>query len=234
MRVMTQADMLALWEAGHALSPLDRAVLTAGAAGCGAGGDPADWPLGQRNRVLATFHCEHFSGLLRGLTRCVHCGEQLEFEFDARAMAEAFPASAQLEIKVGKWIFHLPTSRVLAAAQGDTNASAATRTLLRECMATKEPLNADWSEADMAAIEEQLAAADPLADIRLHFDCPSCAASFDETLDVGAFVWAEIDAFARRTLHEIHTLASAYGWSESEILGLSAARRRVYLEMVLA
>jgi hypothetical protein len=32
----------------------------------------------------------------------------------------------------------------------------------------------------------------------------------------------------------VHTLASAYGWSESEILALSDARRRLYMEMVNA
>ena len=36
-----------------------------------------------------------------------------------------------------------------------------------------------------------------------------------------------------RTLNEIHLLASAYGWSEGEILSLTAKRRRLYLQMVL-
>jgi len=38
----------------------------------------------------------------------------------------------------------------------------------------------------------------------------------------------------RRLLVEVHALASAYGWSEQEILSLSDARRRLYLEMVQA
>jgi hypothetical protein len=33
---------------------------------------------------------------------------------------------------------------------------------------------------------------------------------------------------------DVHTLASAYGWSESEILSLNPARREFYLEMVRA
>jgi hypothetical protein len=33
-------------------------------------------------------------------------------------------------------------------------------------------------------------------------------------------------------LWELHTLASAYGWSESESLALSDTRRAMYLEMV--
>jgi hypothetical protein len=50
--------------------------------------------------------------------------------------------------------------------------------------------------------------------------------------DMPAYFWSEIQMGARRLLQEVHALASAYGWRESEILMLSAARRRAYLEMV--
>jgi hypothetical protein len=33
-----------------------------------------------------------------------------------------------------------------------------------------------------------------------------------------------------QVLDEVHELASAYGWSEEEILGLSSRRRRQYVE----
>jgi hypothetical protein len=62
--------------------------------------------------------------------------------------------------------------------------------------------------------------------------CPSCGASWQEGLDILSFFWDEIENWAYRTLHEIHMLALAYGWSEPEILSLSAARRQMYLEKV--
>jgi hypothetical protein len=34
-------------------------------------------------------------------------------------------------------------------------------------------------------------------------------------------------------LEEVHILASAYGWAQSEILSMSAARRRRYVAMVV-
>ena len=49
----------------------------------------------------------------------------------------------------------------------------------------------------------------------LRFDCPSCAHQWKSASTSPAFVWAEIEARARRLLLEVHTLASAYGWSES-------------------
>jgi hypothetical protein len=51
--------------------------------------------------------------------------------------------------------------------------------------------------------------------------------------DVAEFLWREIDAWAKRVLEEVHTLASAYGWAQGEILSLSAARRRRYVSMVV-
>jgi hypothetical protein len=45
-------------------------------------------------------------------------------------------------------------------------------------------------------------------------------------------VWRELDDWAQRTLREIHVIAGAYGWSEDEILQLSARRRQMYVEMI--
>jgi hypothetical protein len=47
-------------------------------------------------------------------------------------------------------------------------------------------------------------------------------------------LWAEIEVRAKRLLLEVHLLATAYGWSEAEILSLNAQRREFYLEMVRA
>jgi hypothetical protein len=56
----------------------------------------------------------------------------------------------------------------------------------------------------------------------------------EESLDPVTFFWSELQATARRILLQVHTLASAYGWSEREILGLSDTRRSLYLQMVNA
>jgi hypothetical protein len=86
-------------------------------------------------------------------------------------------------------------------------------------------------EAAFAALDEALAAADPQADLELGVECPSCGERSSTRFDIGSFLWAELEHFAVRTLREIHVLASAYGWSESQILELGA-RRRLYLELL--
>jgi hypothetical protein len=231
MQVLTPAELLALWEAGRPLAPLDRGVLAARAT-TPESGDPADWPVGRRNRALAQLHCAAFGGVLRGWTRCRGCGEQLEFAFDGHGVAKAEPAESDL-VNWGAWRFRLPTSRDLAAAAQEQSEPAATRRLMSACLVGVEPVGDVWSEDDVKAIEERLAAADPLAEIRLHFECPACSASFDESLDLCHFVWAAIDSRAKRILRDVHVLALAYGWSEGQILALSPSRRSAYLQMVL-
>ena len=231
MQALTPAELLALWEAGRPLDPLDRGVLAARAT-APESEDPADWPVGRRNRALAQLYCAAFGGVLRGWTRCGGCGEQLEFALDGHSVAKA-EAGEQCPVNWGAWRFRLPTSRDLAAAAQEQSESAATRRLMSACLVGAEPAGEGWSEGDVKAIEERLAAADPLAEIRLHFDCPACSAAFDESLDLCRFVWAAIDSRARRILRDVHVLALAYGWSEGEILALSPSRRSVYLQMVL-
>ena len=82
------------------------------------------------------------------------------------------------------------------------------------------------------AIAQRLAEADPQADVQLAMACPKCQHAWKTPLDIVSYFWSEIDAWAARLLHEIHTLASAYGWREAEVLALSPWRRRAYLELI--
>jgi hypothetical protein len=77
-----------------------------------------------------------------------------------------------------------------------------------------------------------MAQADPMAEIRVTVNCPACGNESEETLDIVTFLWAEIEGRAKRLLWEIHAIASAYGWTETEILALSDSRRALYVEMV--
>ncbi len=77
-----------------------------------------------------------------------------------------------------------------------------------------------------------MAEADPLADARLALSCPACGRPWEAAFDVVAFLWGELDAWARRTFAEVHALASAYGWREADVLALSPERRRIYLDLV--
>jgi rubredoxin len=237
MRAFTHADFLSLWERGRGLHPLDQGLLAIRAAFPEAGEDAADWPLGQRNRALAEMHCSYFGHALEGWTSCPQCGEKLEFNMDGRALAQG-PQSQHAEpIVIRGKSFRLPTSRDLAIVAQERGAApdpdAAAARLLRVCRVDGgDDAGQTWSEEELEEAGEKISAADPLAEIVLNFQCPVCEATCQESLDLPTFLWAELEVRARRLVLDVHALASAYGWSESEILSLSDTRRQLYMEMV--
>jgi hypothetical protein len=190
-----------------------------------------DWPLGRRNHALLDLHASWFGPELHGWTSCPACGEKVEFELDARELASVADGSpAEDIVTIGGQAFRLPTTRDLASVIAAGDAVAA---LLERCRIGGKD-DPEGSGDLMDAIGERLAAADPLAETRLALGCPSCEHAWDAGFDAGRFLWAEVEAFARRVLWDVHALASAYGWSESVTLALSPARRAMYLQLVHA
>jgi hypothetical protein len=233
MRTLSDADFLQIWEHGAHRHPLDRALLMLAAALPDKRyEDLADWPLGRRNRSLAQLHGRCFGDRLSCCAACRYCGEAFEFAFDGRMLAgEPAAEDAAAPILVNGRSFRLPTSRDLAGVVEEADPAAAALRLAAQCLLP--PAEAvSWTAQQVEAIEEEMARADPLAEICLSVQCPDCGEPAEETLDIAAFLWQEIAARARRRLLEIHALASAYGWSEAEILSLSEARRALYLAAV--
>jgi hypothetical protein len=78
----------------------------------------------------------------------------------------------------------------------------------------------------------RLAECDPWAESLLELTCPECRHEWTVLLDVAVFLWTQIRTRAQRLLRDVHTLASAYGWREADILTMSSRRREAYLELV--
>jgi hypothetical protein len=233
MSALSSRDVLGLWEKGMSLHPLDRGLLALSVADPVVAAAVADWPLGGRNRALLDLHASWFGPRLQGWTSCPSCGEKVEFELDARELAMAAPGGPPPDaVIVGAYAFRLPTSRDLAHIVA-LDATASATGLLDRCR-TGGPEHPEWTDDLLEAIEDRLASADPLAETRLALSCPSCQRAWEDAFDIGRFLWAEVESRARRVLWEVHTLASAYGWSETETLALGDARRAMYLEIVQA
>jgi hypothetical protein len=198
------------------------------------GDELADWPLGKRNQALADLRSRCFGPMFQGWLACTQCGEKLEFEMDGRVFRgdEVNRDSATAEpIVVHGHSFRLPTSRDLARAAREADAHSAAVYILERCrLGGGAP--SQWTHEEIEEVGERMALADPMAEIRLTVRCPACRHESQETLDIAAFLWAEIESQAKRLLLEVHTLATAYGWTEHEVLSLSDSRRALYLEMV--
>jgi len=63
-----------------------------------------------------------------------------------------------------------------------------------DCFSSAQGRTAEsaWNEKQIEIVGESMPATDPLAEIRLSFDCPSCGAHFEESLDLPSFIWEEL------------------------------------------
>jgi hypothetical protein len=229
---LSDSETLTLWERGARWHPLDRGLLALRFADRSAGESAADWPLGRRNRALMELYAAWFGSLLEAWAACPRCREKLEFELDIRdLMALQSDETQRATVAVDEQIFQLPTSRDLAQVANSGDEQQAAIRLLELCrIGDGKP--SGWTNEIIERIGEALATADPMAETRVALTCLTCDHAWTDSIDVAGFIWAGLEARARRLLREVHSLAYAYGWSESETLALSAARRAMYLEMV--
>jgi hypothetical protein len=233
MASLTAAQLLELWDHGSRRHPLDRSLLLLALAAPDLPGDSlVDLPLGECNAALMRLRCATFGNHLPVWMDCPHCGERLEFELDPRQLPAMSPPPTQIE--VAGYRFRCPANRDLFEVADSTDVDQAARQLLLGCADAGAALPDDEQALLdlLATVETALEAADPWADLSLDFDCPACERSASASFDVSRYLWEEIDGQARQLLDEVHQLAQAYGWSEPEILALSASRRSAYLARV--
>lgn len=237
------------WEAGQQKHPVDRALLLLALA------LPAFSPallssltIGQRNRALLLLRQKTLGASATCFARCPHCGEKVEFALDLPAMMptdlEAFTDSGELSehihtlsIDAFSVSFRLPTSTDLASIIRAVDAREGSHLLIERCVVqakqNDQPVTiANLPEEVLQALSEAVIEQDPLAEIECALVCPECQQSWTTLFDIVSFFWTELDALAKRLLRDVHVIASAYGWHESDILALSAARRQYYLELI--
>jgi hypothetical protein len=212
--------LLGLWDEGRAQTPGQRALALL-AAGTGmAATELAAWDAGRRDRALLQLLVAWGGRCCSSRAFCPACDEAVQVDFDvADLVASAPPPTA-----VADW--RLPTAGELAALSPELSPEAARAELLRLCLG-----EAVLTPEATAAVLGVLAAADPLADIELSLACPACGRRWVLGFDATVFLWTLVDETARGLLLEVHRLARAYEWTESEVLALSPQRRAAYLEL---
>jgi len=242
MRSLSAAELLDIWETGRFASPSRRSLLLLGAALPEEREGLGDVPLGGLTARLLRFRAMLFGPTLNCIATCRSCSGVIESEFDTGELLR----QETMDASTGKALhcltyedctveFRLPTAADLMSI-GAVKAHAA-GTLAERLISTATHNGASVSihelpDAVVAAVEKQITKLDPLAYIELSLTCPDCRHSSEEALHVIDFIWLEIGTLARRLLNEVARLASAFGWSEREILALSSERRRCYLELL--
>ena len=189
--------------------------------------------LSRRNAELVQLRLRLFGGALDLVAHCPQCETALELALDANAFAAADAPLPAQRIACGDRIVQVRAATAADLLDLPDDAVLAQRTLAQRCVvdAVLQVDAGELSDDALAAIAQALAQADPAATTELVLDCPDCATRWPAAFDIAAVLWREIDAWARRTLHDVHALASAYAWTERDVLALSPTRRKLYREL---
>jgi hypothetical protein len=250
MRGLTAQDILAVWEAGQDQHPVDRALtMLEPALPDSDRASLAALPVGQRDSLLFRLREAVLGPRLRGLADCPKCHCRVEFTLKTDTLCAGPPPAAENALKLAgrrkKVRFRLPDSFDLAHAAVCSDVPTARAAIARRCLLgaketgkmakcesgrSEEDAAPELSQTEVEQLAAAMEKADPQAEVLLDLRCPDCANEWQAALDIASFFWHELTAMSRDMLEEVAVLARAYGWSEGEILNMSQARRRLYME----
>jgi len=234
--------LLTAWEEAAPESPVRRALILL--ARVWPHRSPQQWadaPIGVRDASLISLQEALFGSRLDTTAVCPNCGERLELTFGTKDISDAQPAleaAGPLHVETDgcRIEFRVPNSMDLIAIT-DSGSADPRALLLRRCILSAHRGDSEVEFGTLApgaltAVVNAMAAADPQAEIRIETECVACSHRWPVLFDIVPYLWSEVEDWACRLLNDVHSLASAYGWSERDILSLSPQRRRHYLDLV--
>ena len=240
MKALSTQQLLAVWEQSDSQRPMKRGLALLAAAESELPIETlASLTIGERDRRLLTLREWAFGSRLASRTACPQCSEQVELELsisDIRSQSPQLPQPLTLQVEGYDITFRLINSADLELLREDMELAQATKMLIERCVLNvvhngMSSCAKEIPEHILERLDKQLEEADTDANIQLHLQCPACGHGWAEIFDVVQFFWREIQVWAVRLIREVHTLASAYGWRETDILTMSPLRRRLYLGM---
>lgn len=234
-RAVTWLD---LWERMMSAAPSQRRrelIAATGASEVGA------LEIGSANRRLLQLHRSLFGSRIACLAECPTCDSELELDIDSDSLLVPEPSRAPqpLLLQVGEWevSFRLPTEGDIEAARAENDLLAAESTLLHRCVEScrqcEETTTISLAPPEVRTlISARMEESDPLAIIDFELCCASCGHVWSSMLEPDVFIWMQLNAWANRMVRHVHTLATAYGWSELDIVRMSPMKRQLYLDLV--
>jgi hypothetical protein len=252
MKKLTGNDTVYVWEEGESREPWYKAVKILSYAFPGvAEKELMEWSIGRRNTCLLELRRLMFYSPIESFLKCPGCLKQIGYKLNARDIGKIIPPGMpippmhdissdrefSLTLEDVDIRFRPLDSRDLEAVDGSGDAAVARRRLIERAVirAVKDDKDLDviqLPDSIMNTLREKMSSDyDPGFEIRLALECPFCGHKWAVCFDILTFLWTEIKKQAQDLLQEVHTLAGAYGWSEKDILDMSAARRQYYLDL---
>jgi hypothetical protein len=228
---------LALWEALASTTSVARGASVLVALGAADGlADAVRMPLATAARAALGELRERAGPQVQTVLMCPGCGAVLDVPLvlddllvATGGLSEGAAANC---VTVDGVVVRGPTTEDLLVALASSDPSAA----LRDRCVTW-PAGIDATTLDPAVRDRALAAAEELAGasaLAVRLDCPDCGGAVTAEVDTVALLADRVADEVRDLLSDVAELAMAFGWSEDDVLRLSDARRRAYLDLARA
>ena len=199
--------------------------------------------IGQRDILLFEIRRYLFGSIFHNVINCPQCSEIVEWKMNMRDLNLPDISLEKLEEKYMLKIddltvrFRLLNSQDITQAISNDKRSRNDYQFITKCILdvkrkNKKFINYKLPIKILHKVVKEMEKKDPYADIRLNLSCPVCLFKWIARFDIFSYLWTEIDIWAKHLLQDVFILASAFGWSESEILELSVDRRQLYIGMV--
>ena len=233
-------DVLAIWERSSGLHPIDAAVEALSVVRPDRDLDElARLPLGQRDAALLECRRQILGDILELELGCPACGSRFEADISCvTLLSAAREAPAEWQIEVDRYRLRLrpiDSRDVALAVAASDEAGARLRLLDRVVVDARRggrpiPVK-ELPAAVTGSIAASLSQHDPLSEVLLDTRCPGCGVTNGQIVDVARVVIEELAIHGLQLLGEVDLLARTYGWTQAEILGLSAVRRGSYVSL---
>lgn len=165
-----------------------------------------------RDALLAALHRLCWSDRIEATLGCRACGEPFDMDFRlSELQAELASKAVNQE---GPWRIPVAEDELAVAA---LPAREAAHRLARRCGVQEDEITAASGFLDAVA---------PFLDLDLQAACPECGQGQSLRFDAQSYLLQRFLGERERLLDEVHVLASSYGWSLTEILGLPRTTRQ--------
>jgi hypothetical protein len=217
--------VLQVWERGRREHPIDRALTILSIFGEQPRQELAAMSVERRDTQLLAWRTRLFGPQMPGYASCPDCGCGVDAALSIEADADP---EDRFTVDVGGHTLaaRLPTSLDLAAATRCETLEESRATLVARCI---DGASVAPDEQIARAVEAEWDRRARLSAGTVTLSCPDCEHRWALGIDIGEFLWREIEIHALRLLAEVDLLARRYGWTEREILALSTTRRKLYL-----
>jgi hypothetical protein len=181
-----------------------------------------------RDRLLARIQGLTYGNRITSSAHCPGCGNLFDLSFELSALVAqvdsqreplAMPQDDGTFRTTRGSHFRLPDSEMELAARGP-------RELMASCLMSRA---AGDTDEDIEAAMEAVA---PLIDVDLDAGCPECGKHQQVRFNIQSYLLEALLRERRTLFFEIHSLASAYGWTLTELFSLRRSERRLLVELV--